>query len=60
MENGGSIVSRETIMRRLWESDTFIDDNTLTVNMTRLRHKLADVGLSDFIVTKKNAGYMIP
>ena len=60
MENGGSIVSRDTIMRRLWESDSFIDDNTLTVNMTRLRRKLSDVGLSDFIVTRKNAGYMIP
>ncbi len=60
MENGGSIVARDTIMRGLWESDTFIDDNTLTVNMTRLRRKLADAGLSDFIVTKKNAGYMIP
>ncbi len=60
MENGGSIVSRETIMHRLWESDAFIDDNTLTVNMTRLRRKLADVGLSDFIITKKNAGYIIP
>lgn len=60
MENGGSIVSRDTIMHRLWESDAFIDDNTLTVNMTRLRRKLTDAGLSDFIVTKKNAGYMIP
>lgn len=60
MENGGSIVSRDTIMRHLWESDAFIDDNTLTVNMTRLRRKLADAGLSDYIVTKKNAGYMIP
>ena len=60
MENGGSIVSRDTIMRRLWESDSFIDDNTLTVNMTRLRRKLSDAGLSEFIVTRKNAGYMIP
>jgi len=59
MENVGRVVSREDIMQRLWESDNFIDDNTLTVNVTRLRKKLADFGLKDFIVTKKGLGYMV-
>ncbi len=60
MENGGHIVSREDIMMRLWESDSFIDDNTLTVNMTRLRKKLEENGITDFIITKKGIGYFIP
>ena len=55
MENVGRVVSREDIMQRLWESDNFIDDNTLTVNVTRLR-KLADFGLKDFIITKGPRG----
>ncbi|MDF2512966.1 MAG: transcriptional regulator [Herbinix sp.] len=59
MENKGKVVSREMIMKRLWESDSFIDDNTLTVNMTRLRRKLEDTGLTDFITTKKGIGYFI-
>ncbi len=59
MENKGKVVSREQIMKRLWESDSFIDDNTLTVNMTRLRRKLEDIGLTDFILTKKGIGYLI-
>jgi two-component system response regulator protein BraR/BceR len=59
MENRGRIVPRETIMERLWQSDSYIDDNTLTVNVTRLRRKLQDAGLADFIATKKGAGYMI-
>lgn len=59
MENVGKVVSRDEIMQRLWESDNFIDDNTLTVNITRLRKKLADSGLNDFIVTKKGLGYMV-
>jgi DNA-binding response OmpR family regulator len=59
MENKGKVVSREMIMKRLWESDSFIDDNTLTVNMTRLRRKLEDTGLTDFITTKKGIGYLI-
>ncbi|HBM75279.1 MAG TPA: DNA-binding response regulator, partial [Clostridiaceae bacterium] len=49
----------EDIMQRLWESDDYIDDNTLTVNMTRLRKKLFELGLEDFIVTKKGLGYMV-
>lgn len=59
LENVGKVVSREDIMQRLWESDAFIDDNTLTVNITRLRKKLADFGLKDFIITKKGLGYMV-
>lgn len=60
LENVGKIVSREEIMTRLWESNEFIDDNTLTVNVTRLRKKLEEIGISDFIVTKKGIGYIIP
>lgn len=58
-ENAGKIVSREAIMTKLWENDSFIDDNTLTVNITRLRKKLESAGLNDFIVTKKGLGYRI-
>ncbi len=59
MENIGKVVAREEIMQRLWESDNFIDDNTLTVNMTRLRKKLGEFGLNNFITTKKGLGYMV-
>ncbi len=59
LENKGCIVSRDAIMTRLWESDSFVDDNTLTVNINRLRKKLEGAGLSDFISTKKGVGYMI-
>jgi DNA-binding response OmpR family regulator len=59
LENAGRVVSREEIMTSLWESDSYIDDNTLTVNMTRLRRKLEDAGLPDFITTKKGLGYMV-
>ncbi|HIX59783.1 MAG TPA: response regulator transcription factor [Candidatus Blautia gallistercoris] len=58
-ENHGKVVSREAIMTKLWENDSFIDDNTLTVNMTRLRRKLESIGLKDFIITKKGMGYLI-
>lgn len=60
LENAGKVVSRDAIMTRLWESDSFIDDNTLSVNMTRLRRKLEDAGLRDFITTRKGLGYLIP
>ena len=46
-------------MERLWETDSFVDDNTLTVNVNRLRKKLQDVGLEDFITTRKGIGYLI-
>jgi len=59
MENTGKVISRDVIMTRLWEDDSFIDDNTLTVNMTRLRKKLEETGLYNFIVTKKGLGYMV-
>ena len=59
MENPEKIVSREIIMDKLWATDSFIDDNTLTVNINRLRKKLKDFGLDDFIQTKKGVGYFI-
>lgn len=59
MENTGKVVSRDEIMQHLWESDQFIDDNTLTVNMTRLRKKLSEFGLDDYIKTKKGLGYLV-
>lgn len=59
MENKGRAVSRDAIMKRLWESDSFVDDNTLTVNVTRLRKKLEEAGLADFIRTKKGLGYLV-
>ena len=59
MENKGKVVSRDVLMTRLWETDSFIDENTLTVNVARLRRKLSAVGLSDFIHTKKGLGYIV-
>lgn len=59
LENKGHTVERDAIMQRLWESESFIDDNTLSVNMTRLRRKLEDLGLGQFILTKKGIGYLI-
>ena len=59
MEKAGQIVSRDEIIERLWESDEFIDDNTLTVNVARLRRKLYSIGITDVIKTKKGIGYII-
>lgn len=59
LERAGKIVPRDEIIEALWESDSFIDDNTLTVNVTRLRKKLEEAGLTDFIQTKKGLGYLI-
>lgn len=59
MENKGKIISRDTLMRQLWETDCFVDENTLSVNVARLRKKLENAGLSDFIKTKKGLGYII-
>ncbi|MNR08644.1 Response regulator protein GraR [compost metagenome] len=59
MRNKGKIVSREDLMQVLWNEDQFVDDNTLTVNVNRLRRKIAALGLEDFIVTRKGMGYMI-
>lgn len=57
--NQGKIVTREEIMNYLWESENFIDDNTLTVNMTRLRSKLEELGIKDSIETKRGQGYIL-
>lgn len=57
-EHQGRVVSRDAIMTKLWESDSFVDDNTLTVNITRIRRKLESLGIRDFIVTKKGLGYI--
>ncbi len=59
MENAGEMVKRDTIMIHLWDSDSFIDDNTLTVNLTRIRKKLSQIGAEDYIETKKGIGYMV-
>ncbi len=59
MENAGKVVTRNDLMTRLWESDEFVDDNTLTVNMTRLRKKLEEIELYEWIATKKGMGYWI-
>lgn len=59
LENAGKVVSREDIMTRLWDSNEFIDDNTLTVNVARLRKRLEQIGLKDKIITKKGIGYMV-
>lgn len=59
MENRGSVVSRDQLMNRLWESDEFVDENTLAVNIARLRKKLAGVGAEGLIHTRKGLGYAI-
>ena len=60
LENQGNVVSRETLMQRLWETNSFIDENSLSVNVARLRKKLDALGLTDFIITKKGLGYLVP
>lgn len=59
IKNKGSIVSRNDIMDELWQSDQFVDDNTLTVNISRLREKLKSMGVDDFIKTKRGQGYIV-
>ena len=59
MENRGKMVSRDTIMMHLWESEEFVDDNTLTVNVARIRKKLKNIGIENMIKTKKGVGYLI-
>ena len=58
-QNRGKIVSREDIMDSLWESESFIDDNTLSVNITRLRNKLEELGLKEIIETRRGQGYIL-
>jgi Response regulators consisting of a CheY-like receiver domain and a winged-helix DNA-binding domain len=59
IKNQSKIVSRDDIMNHLWDNEAFVDDNTLTVNMTRLRGKLESIGLTDVIVTKRGMGYIL-
>ena len=60
LENRGRIVSRDAIMMHLWQSDLFVEENTLTVNVGRLRKKLEEIGMRDIIQTKPGSGYLIP
>ena len=57
--NKGKIVSRDTLMMKLWQDDNYVEENTLTVNVTRLRKKLEDLGIDDFIKTKVGCGYIV-
>lgn len=57
--NKGKIVSRDTLMMKLWQDDNYVEENTLTVNVTRLRKKLEDLGIDDLIKTKVGCGYII-
>lgn len=59
MEHKGKIVSRDTLMTKLWQMDCYVEENTLTVNVTRLRKKLGTIGLTDFIRTRVGIGYII-
>lgn len=59
LENRGKVVSRDDLMSYLWDSEMFVDDNTLTVNITRLRKKLEELGFSDVIETRRGWGYII-
>lgn len=58
VEKSDQIVSRDDLMRKLWDDERFVNDNTLSVNVNRLRAKLEDIGLQDVILTKKGLGYM--
>lgn len=58
-EHAGSMVSRERIMKRLWDNECFVDENTLNVNINRLRKKLEEMGIYDFILTRKGVGYQL-
>lgn len=59
MERQGQVVGREEMMERLWGAEEFVDDNTLTVNMARLRRKIEAAGVTDFIKTKRGLGYIV-
>ena len=59
LENAGKIVSRDSLMTALWQDDCYVEENTLTVNVTRLRKKLEGVGLPGFITTKVGSGYIV-
>ncbi|NLG93633.1 MAG: response regulator transcription factor [Clostridiales bacterium] len=59
MRNKEHIISREELMNDLWQSEEFVDDNTLTVNINRLRRKLEEIGVRDYLITKRGQGYMV-
>ena len=59
MQNAGTVVSRQRIQEELWQSDEFVDDNTLTVNISHLRSTLASIGVEDFVMTRRGLGYVI-
>lgn len=59
LEHPGKIIERTELIRNLWETESYIDDNTLTVNVTRLRRRLEKIGLNDYILTKKGVGYYV-
>jgi DNA-binding response OmpR family regulator len=59
LENQGKIVSRQALMRSLWDEEVYVNENTLTVNVNRVRLKLEELGLKSFITTKKGMGYVI-
>ena len=58
-QNKGRIVTREVLMQKLWESDSYVDENTLNVNIARLRRRLEELGLKNFITTQKGEGYLV-
>ncbi|MDZ7542737.1 DNA-binding response regulator, partial [Clostridium perfringens] len=60
IKNRGKIVSRDALMDALWQSDLFLDDNTLSVNVTRLRKKIEEIGLDNIIETRRGLGYIMP
>ena len=59
MENAGSIISRNDIICQLWEMEEFVEESTLNVNINRLRKKLSELGLEDYLITKRGMGYMV-
>ena len=59
MDHKGTIVSRDELIRELWEMEEFVEEGTLNVNINRLRKKLADMGLNDYLKTKRGQGYII-
>ena len=60
MKNHGKILSREKLLRALWDDERFVDDNTLTVNINRLRRKIEQAGMDNYIETKVGQGYIVP
>ncbi|MGM0942078.1 MAG: response regulator transcription factor [Bacillota bacterium] len=59
MENKGKVVTRDRLMKKLWDDDIYVNENTLTVNINRLRSRLEDIGVVNYIVTKRGMGYII-